>query len=260
MYMSLIYEKRGKIALIQLNRPEAMNSIDPETEVELQEAWEDFQADPDVWVAIFTGTGEKAFCTGSDLKKTMPPKESFAQITVNGLGKKHFVPPFKSYKPIICAVNGYCLGGGLEMALMCDIIIGSESSSYGLTEVKIGSIPGLGGTQRIARRIPFGAAMKMLLTAERLPAEEAYRLGLITEVVPNDQLLDRAFEIAEKICENAPLSVRAVKMAVTEGLEMTLEQGIAFENLTWGMLRDTKDRIEGRVAFSEKRKPNYKGE
>ena len=258
--MSLIFEKRGKVAIIQLNRPKAMNSIDPETEVELKKAWDEFQTDPNLWVAIFTGTGEKAFCTGSDLKKTMPPKESFAQITLNGSGKRNFVPPFSQYKPIICAVNGYCLGGGLEMALMCDFIIGSESSSYGLTEVKIGSMPGLGGTQRLSRRIPYSAAMKMLLTAERIDAQEAFRLGLIAEVVPNDQLLDRAIELAEKICENAPLSVRAVKMAVNEGLEMNLEQGISFENLAWGMLRDTKDRLEGRKAFAEKRKPDYRGE
>ncbi len=258
--MSLIYEKRGKVAIIQLNRPEAMNSIDPETEIELKKAWEDFQEDPNLWVAVFTGTGDRAFCTGSDLKKTMPPKESFAQITLNGLGKRDFVPPFKQYKPMIAAINGYCLGGGLEMALMCDFIIGGETSSYGLTEVKIGSMPGLGGTQRIARRLPYGAAMKMLLTADRINAQEAYRLGLIAEVVPNDQVLARAIDLAEKICENAPLSVRAVKMAVNEGLEMTLEQGMALENLAWGMLRDTKDRIEGRVAFAEKRKPDYKGE
>lgn len=258
--MSLIYEKKGRIAFIILNRPEAMNSIDPETEKELTEAWRDFETDPNVWVAIFSGAGERAFCTGSDLKKTMPPKESFAQITLSGAGKKGFVPPFNQYKPIICAVNGYAIGGGLEMAMMCDIIIGSETSQYGLSEVKIGSMPGLGGTQRLPRKIPYAHAMKMLLTGERIDAQEAYRLGLITEVVPNDRLLERAEELANKICDNAPLAVRAVKMAVNEGLEMSLEKGMALENLTWGMLRDTKDRIEGRVAFAEKRKPVYQAE
>jgi enoyl-CoA hydratase/carnithine racemase len=261
MYMSsLIYEKKGRIAVITLNRPEVMNAIDPEMQQLLAEAWKDFAYDPEVWVAILTGAGDKAFCTGSDLKKTMPPKESFAQLTLGGKANKEFLPPLNQWKPIICAVNGYAIGGGLELALCCDLIIGSEKSQYGLSEVKIGSMPGIGGTQRLPRRIPYSAAMKMLLTGDRIDANEAYRLGLITEVVPQDQLLEAAEKLAQKICDNAPLSVRAVKMAVNRGLEMSLEQGLEFENFAWGMLRDTKDRIEGRVAFAEKRKPEYKGE
>lgn len=256
----LIYEKKGKIAYFTLNRPEAMNAIDPEMQEALNKAWEDFVNDREVWVGILTGAGERAFCTGSDLKKTMPPKESFAQLTL-GVGKQStFLPPFNQWKPLICAVNGYAVGGGLELALACDIIIGSENAKFGLSEVRIGSMPGMGGTQRLPRRIPYSAAMKMMLTGEFIDAQEAYRLGLITDVVPANKLMETAEQIAQKICENAPLSVRAVKMAVNRGMDMTLEQGMLLENFTWGILRDTKDRIEGRKAFAEKRKPVYRGE
>lgn len=257
---SLIFEKKGKIAVLTLNRPEAMNALDPELQQLLQDAWIEFTQDPDLWVAILTGTGDKAFCTGSDLKKTMPPKESFAQLMFDGGLTSKVTPPLKMWKPVICAVNGYAVGGGLELALACDVIIGSENSKYGLSEVRIGSIPGAGGTQRLPRRIPYQAAIRMLLTGERVDANEAYRLGLITEVVPREQLMAAAERLALQICENAPLSVRAVKMAASKGMEMSLEQGLELEKMLWGTLRDTKDRIEGRIAFAEKRKPVYKGE
>lgn len=258
---SLIFEKKGKIAILTLNRPEAMNSMDPELQQNLADAWEEFSQDSNLWVAILTGAGDRAFCTGADLKKTMPPKESFAQQILGGFGDSRGVTPsLKEWKPVICAVNGYAIGGGLELALACDIIIGSENSSYGLSEVKIGSIPGAGGTQRLPRRIPYQAAMKMLLTGLRIDAYEALKYGLISEITPQDQLLETAEKLALQICENAPLAVRAVKMAATRGMEMSLEQGLELEKLLWGTLRDTKDRIEGRVAFSEKRKPAYVGE
>jgi len=258
---SLIFERKGKIALLTLNRPEAMNSLDPELLQQLSNVWKEFAQDPDLWVAIITGAGDKAFCTGADLKKTMPPKESFAQLMLNGLEKtSDAFPPLKQWKPVICAVNGYAIGGGLELALACDLIIGSENSQYGLSEVKIGSIPAGGGTQRLPRRIPYQAAMKMMLTGARINAQEAYQLGLITEIVPEELLLETAEKIALKICENAPLAVRAVKLAVTQGMEMRLEQGLQLEKNLWGTIRDSKDRIEGRVAFAEKRKPVYTGE
>lgn len=258
---SLIFEKKDKVAIITLNRPEAMNSIDPELSKKLTDVWEEFTQDPDLWVAILTGAGDRAFCTGADLKKTMPPKESFAQQILGGIDKVNSITPsLKQWKPVICAVNGYAIGGGLELALACDIIIGSEKSQYGLSEVRVGSMPGAGGTQRLPRRIPYQAAMKMMLTGDRIDAQEAHRLGLVTEVVPQEKLLETAEELALKICNNAPLSVRATKMAAIRGMEMSLEQGLEFEKLLWGTLRDTKDRIEGRKAFAEKRKPDYKGE
>ncbi len=258
---SLIYEKRGKIAYLTLNRPDALNAIDPELQELLNDAWEDFVNDHSLWVAILTGAGDRSFCTGADLKKTMPPKESFAQLTFNGRNfVVPFLPPLDQWKPIICAINGYAIGGGLELALSCDIIIASENAQFGLSEVRVASIPGAGGTQRLPRRIPYAIAMKMLLTGERIDAREAYRIGLVSEVVPHEELLPTAERIAQQICENGPLAVRAVKMAVTKGLDMPLSQGLELERLLWGTLRDTKDRIEGRKAFAEKRKPQYRGE
>lgn len=257
--MALLYTVENKIATVTLNRPEVMNAIDPETEQQLIEVWNEIRSNPEIWVMILTGAGNKAFCTGADMKKTMPPKESFASRFIHTNGEL-FIEKMNMNKPIIGAINGYALGGGLELALACDIRIASESASFGLPEVKSATIPGAGGTQRIARMIPYAYAMKMLLTGERISSEEALRIGLITDVVPRDQLLPKAKEIAEKICNNGPLAVRAVKTAVKSGLNMPLEQALGYEQLLWGVLRDSKDRIEGRKAFAEKRRPNFIGE
>jgi E-phenylitaconyl-CoA hydratase len=256
--MAVIYEKRDRIAYIILNRPEAMNSLDPETHQELEDIFTDFDQDDSVWVAILSGTGEKAFCTGSDLKKTMPPATSVAE-TYFTKQTKSLMRDLKVSKPIICAINGYALGGGMEMALACDIRIAAEHASFGLTEVKIGSIPGGGGTQRLPRLIPLSYAMKLLLTGDRISAQEALKLGIVSDVVPMSELMNTAEEIAQKIVSNAPLSVRAIKKAVVEGIDRTLDEGIQLERLLFNMLRDTEDRIEGRRAFAEKRKPNFQG-
>lgn len=256
--MAIIYEKKDRNAYITLNRPEAMNALDPETHKELEEAFEDFNADDDVWVAIFTGAGEKAFCAGSDLKKTMPPSTSVAE-TYFSPSTKTIMRDLKVNKPIICAVNGYALGGGMEMALASDICVASENAVFGLTEVKIGSIPGGGGTQRLPRKIPLAHAMKILLTGERISAQKAQEMGFVTDVVPQSELMKTAEEIAQKIVNNAPLSVQATKKAVMDGLQLSLEQGIQLERQLFNMLRDTEDRIEGRKAFAEKRKPEFKG-
>jgi E-phenylitaconyl-CoA hydratase len=257
--MGLKYEKKQHYAIMTLNRPEALNALDPETMQELYETFEDFNNDNDMRAVILTGSGDRSFCTGADLKKTIPTAgdESFV---VGYLQKTtHFIDSMKSMKPIICAINGYAIGGGLELALACDIRIASKNASFGLSEVKIASIPGAGGTQRLTRAVPQAIAMKMLLTGERIDSEEAYRIGLISDLVEWDQLLPYAEKVAQSICENGPLAVRAVKKVVTEGNDMNLEQGLMLERLMWGSLRDTEDRIEGRRAFGEKRKPQYKG-
>jgi E-phenylitaconyl-CoA hydratase len=256
--MALIYEKKDRVAYIKFNRPEAMNALDPETHEQLEEVFEDFNKDDDAWVAILTGTGEKAFCAGADLKKTMPPSTSVAE-TYFKPNTKSIMRDLKVIKPVICAVNGYALGGGMEMALSCDIRIASENATFGLTEVKIGSIPGGGGTQRLPRMIPMSHAMKILLTGDRISAKEALELGIVSDVVPLEELLSTAEEIARKIVNNAPLSVRAIKKAVVDGIEMSLDQGLQLERSLFNILRDTEDRIEGRKAFAEKRKPIYRG-
>lgn len=254
--MGVDYKVEGHVAYITLNRPEAMNSLDPESWVGLHQHLRSAKADPEVRVVVLTGAGEKAFCTGSDMKKTMPPTTNFASTYFD---EEHMFGPFEMWKPLVCAINGYCLGGGLEMALACDIRISSTTASFGLTETKVGSLPGLGGTQRLIRSIPRAYAMRMLLTAERIDAQEAHRLGLVSDVVPPDQLMAKAKEIAEKIASNAPLSVKAAKQAILVGSDLPVKQGSQFEYLLWGILRDTEDRIEGRKAFAEKRPPEYKG-
>jgi E-phenylitaconyl-CoA hydratase len=257
--MSLLYEKRGGVAIVTLNRPEAMNSIDPETRLELREAWRQAAHDSEVGCIVLTGAGEKAFCTGSDLKKTMPPKESVAQLAFGPSESNHLLAGMDIDTPFICAINGYAMGGGMELALACDVRIASENAQFALSEVRIGSIPGAGGTQNLPRLIGRSDAMLMLLTGERFDAHEALRMGLISKVVPQAQLLDSALTIAGRIAQNAPLSVRAVKRLVRDGSSLPLDQAIAMESYVFSMLRDTEDRIEGRRAFQEKRLPVYRG-
>ena len=257
--MSLRFEVDQHVATITLNRPEAMNSIDPQTRAQLHEAWARIKTDDKVRVAILTGAGEKAFCTGSDLKKTMPPKESFAELTFGRDESDHLLAGLDTDKPLICAINGYAMGGGMELALACDIRIASENAQFALSEVRIGSIPGAGGTQRLPRAIGASNAMLMLLTGDRFDAQEALRIGLVSKVVPQSELLDQARAIAQRIAQNAPLSVRAIKRLVYQGLDMPLPAAMDAERYVFGLLRDTEDRIEGRKAFQEKRVPNYKG-
>jgi E-phenylitaconyl-CoA hydratase len=257
--MGVLYEVADRVATITLNRPEALNSLDPESLVELNDAFQRANADADVRVVILTGTGGKAFCTGSDLKKTMPPKESFAELT---FGRPKWLYPFAGMeidKPTVCAVNGYALAGGMELALACDIRIASTNAQFGQSEVCIGSIPAAGGTQRLPRMIGMSDAMLMMLTGYSISAEEALRIGLVSRIVPPDDLIAVAREIALRIAGNAPLAVRAVKRLVRDGMDMPLLAAIQAEQFALGLLRDSEDRLEGRRAFQEKRKPNYQG-
>lgn len=254
--MGVLFEKDGHVAIVTLNRPDALNALDPESWEELKQTWHNIKNDPEIRVTVLTGAGDRSFCTGSDMKKTMPPKESFSSTYFE---TESLIASMEMWKPIICAINGFAIGGGLEMALACDIRIASSKASFGLSEVKVGSLPGLGGTQRLLRVIPSAIAMKMLLVGDRINAAEAYRVGLVSDVVEPDELLNYAKEMAKKIANNAPLSVKAAKQAVVVGSDLPIKQGMAYENLLWGILRDTEDRIEGRVAFAEKRPPQYKG-
>ena len=257
--MSIIYEVKDSVATIVLNRPEAMNSLDPESLAELNNAFETANRDESVRVVVLTGNGDKAFCTGSDLKKTMPPKESFAELT---FGKPRWLYPFAGMeidKPMICAVNGFALAGGMELALACDIRIASSNAQFGQSEVCVGSIPAAGGTQRLPRMVGMSDAMLMMLTGDRIDAETALRIGLVSRVVPLESLMDEAMKIARRIADNAPLAVRAVKRLVRDGLDLPLLTAIQAEQFALGLLRDTEDRLEGRRAFQEKRKPVFAG-
>lgn len=257
--MSVIVEVADHVATITLNRPEAMNSIDPEMRRELKQVWARIHADDAIRVAILTGAGEKAFCTGSDLKKTMPSGDSFARATFGQAESDHLLAGLTTDKPLLCAINGYAMGGGMELALACDIRIASDNAQFALSEVRIGSIPGAGGTQRLPRAIGASSAMLMLLTGDRIDAAEALRIGLVSKVVPAAELLPAAQAIARRIAQNAPLAVRAVKRLVQQGMDMPLPAAMDTERYVFGLLRDTEDRIEGRRAFQEKRTPAYQG-
>lgn len=257
--MAVDIKVENHIAKVTLNRPEAMNSVDPDMRNELYALWDRLREDRDIRVAIITGAGEKAFCTGADLKKTMPPQESFAELSF-GLNKPGtMMHGFGSDTPVICAVNGYALGGGMELALACDICICSDNSKFGLTEARIGSIPGSGGVQRLPRTVSKSDAMYLLLTGDTIDATEALRMGIVSRVVPQAQLMDAADEIARRIANNAPLSVRAIKRQVMQGLDMPLEHALEMDRYAYGLLRNTEDRIEGRLAFQQKRVPHYRG-
>jgi enoyl-CoA hydratase/carnithine racemase len=259
-FENVIYEKKDRLAYVTLNRPDRRNAIDPQTSHELRQAFEDFRDDDDAWVAIVTGAGEVAFSAGADLvamakamaggtAEGVPMNVPFAGITRN----------FECYKPMIAAINGYCLAGGLELALCCDIRVAAEHAEFGLPEPKRAIIPGAGGTQRLPRAVPLAFAMELMLTGDRFDAQTALRFGLVSRVVPADKVIATAEEIAGKILECGPLAVRAVKQAVLQGGEMALEDGLKLESTLIGTVFASEDAREGPRAFAEKRKPEYRG-
>ncbi len=255
--MGIDYVKEGKIATIILNRPEALNAITPEMLRQLSEAFVDFRDDEQLMVGIITGAGEKAFSIGADIE-TMLPEMKKARV------QKLPEPPtimcgLTTWKPLIAAINGACLGGGLELALACDLRIASENATFGMPEVTLGLIPGWGGTQRLPRAIPLAKAEEMLLTGRPINAQEAYRVGLVNRVVPLPQLMSAARQLAELLCKPAPLAVRAAKQAILQGIEVTLEDGIALERQLNDSLLTTEDFEEGCRAAIEKRRPAFKG-
>jgi len=253
--MAIDYKKEGKVAIFTLNRP-PVNAVNMDVVRELHEAMVGFRDDPDLWVGIITGAGEKAFSAGADIKDTLPfMKEyrdspwEFPASLWRGL---------EIWKPLIAAINGLAVGGGLEIALACDIRIASEKARLGTPEVTLGLIPGWGATQRLPRMVPWCKAAEILLTGRLIDAQEAYRIGLVNEVVPPEAVMPKAMEWAEVICQAAPLAVRAAKEAMIRGYSLTLEDGLRLENSLNGYLFGTEDFTEGTTAFVEKRKPDYK--
>ncbi len=255
--MSVDYRKEGKIAFFTLNRPEALNVIDIESLEELSRTLINFKGDDSLLVGIITGTGERAFSVGADIRSILPQfKED--------KGKRWSGPPtilrgLDLWKPMIAAVNGYALGGGLELALACDIRIAAENAMFGMPEVTLGIIPGWGGTQRLPRVIPQAKAAEMFFTGKPIDAREAYRIGLVNKVVPPAQLMAAAQEMAESICRHAPLAVRAAKQAMLLGADCSLEDGMDMEKTLIDYLVTTEDFEEGSQAFLSKRKPDFKG-
>ncbi|VTU23064.1 2,3-dehydroadipyl-CoA hydratase [Variovorax sp. PBS-H4] len=247
------------VAIVTLDRPEAMNSIDPESNEQLLEIWDEVSSNEEIRVLVLTGAGERAFCTGADLKKTMPPADSPARQVFRG-GAKHFnFGTLQTHKPVLAAINGFALGGGLELALLADIRVCSDNAQFGLPEVRVGSIPGAGGTQRLIRAVGQSDAMRLLLTGDRIDAVEALRIGLVSRVVPLPDLLETALGLARTMAANAPLAMTAVKRLAMMGRELPLAAGLELERQAFGVLRDTEDRLEGRRAFAEKRPPVFRG-
>jgi enoyl-CoA hydratase/carnithine racemase len=258
-YKNVLYRTEGHLAYVTINRPERRNAIDPATSHELKAAFEDFKADDEAWVAILTGAGEQAFSAGADLVAMSKA------LSGGGDGVPMNVPfggitrGYECWKPIIAAINGYCLAGGLELALSCDIRIAAEHAEFGLPEPKRAIIPGAGGTQRLPRAVPLAFAMELLLTGDRFDAATALRFGLVSRVVQATELMSTVETIAGKILENGPLAVRAVKEVAMRGLDMTLEDGLRLEAQKTGPIFSTEDAREGPLAFAQKRKPVYKG-
>jgi enoyl-CoA hydratase/carnithine racemase len=252
--MSIDYKKEGKIAIFTINRPEAFNAIDVETWQELNKAMVDFRDDHELWVGIVTGAGNKAFSSGADVKDTLPFMKEHSHWLWPAAPKNGI----DLWKPLIAAINGVALGGGLEIALACDIRIASENARLGTPEVTLGLIPGWGGTQRLPRIIPWAKAAEILLTGKPIDAQEAYRIGLVNKVVPQDELMPTAKEWAEVICQAGPLGVRAAKQAMIRGYSLHLEDGLRLEGSLFDYLFSTEDYEEGTAAFTEKRKPNFK--
>jgi enoyl-CoA hydratase/carnithine racemase len=254
--MVIDYEKEGRVAVFTINRPEAINSMNMEAVRQLHQAMVDFRDDPELWVGIITGAGDRAFCSGADIKDAL-------FFMKEHRGDPWSFPPqiwrgFELWKPLIAAINGLALGGGLEIALACDLRIASENARLGTPEVNLGLMPGWGGTQRLPRAIPWCKAAEILLMGRPIDAQEAYRIGLVNKVVPQDEVMSTAKEWAEVICQAGPLAVRAAKEVMIRGSSMTLEEGLRLESSLFNYLLGTEDFAEGAAAFKEKRKPTFK--
>ncbi|MFP5110216.1 crotonase/enoyl-CoA hydratase family protein [Neobacillus sp. C211] len=254
-------ENDGRIFIITINRPEAMNAINQETWIEIGESIEFFNRSNEYVVAILTGAGNRSFCAGADLKalsrgESIIPSSDEANWGFAGI-VKHY-----TNKPIIAAVNGFALGGGTEIALACDIVIASENATFGLPEVKRGIIAGAGGLLRLPRQIPLKIASELIFTGDTLSADAAAKWGLVNHVVPHELVIDKAIEVAKKIADNAPVAVRASKDIVYKGLDVPIDHpqtGWDINDQYVAVVMESEDSLEGPRAFAEKRQPVWKG-
>jgi enoyl-CoA hydratase/carnithine racemase len=252
-------ERSGHLTIITIDREDRLNAIDAEAGRQLGQAFEEFEADTDQWVAILTGTG-RAFCTGNDLVAMSKGggRGIIQRPGSHGYGFASICKRFPLYKPVIGAINGFAVAGGLELALVCDILVAGESAKFGLTEVRWGLMPMGGGTQRLPRSIPRSLANYLILTGEQIDASQAKEWGLVSHVVPDADLLAEAHRIAGKILERGPLAVWAAKEAMQRGADMPLEQGLAYEDAIGRQVLASEDSKEGPRAFAEKRRPQFK--
>ena len=248
----------GDLAIVTLDRQERLNALNAEVFTELGEAFDSLRYDDQVRGVIVTGAGDKAFVAGADIGE-LAKLDALSGVQVSRPGQGVFRAIERFPKPVLAAVGGYALGGGCELALACHMRVGSENARFGLPEVGLGIIPGYGGTIRLARLVGLGRAVEMALTGEMIDAEAALDMGLITHVVPQEELLARAKEILRKVTKNGPLAVRMVLESIYRGLDTTLVEATGVESTLFGLLASTEDMREGMTAFLEKRKPDFKG-
>jgi enoyl-CoA hydratase len=261
-YQTIIYEVKDHVAWVTFNRPESMNAMNRQMTGELIEACREVEEDVNVRLAIFTGAGEKAFSAGMDLKEraetVFSPIERRQQKLTNKIYTQARAVAAIT-KPTIAAIRGYCVGGGLEFALACDLRVAADDAKLGLTEVRRGIIPGAGGTQRLTRAVGITKAMEMCLTGDTVSGLEAKALGLVNHSVPSAEVLKAAEELANRVLKGAPISVAFIKEAIKKGVELPLEEGLRLEADLSALIGSTEDAKEGPRAFAEKRAPVWKG-
>jgi enoyl-CoA hydratase len=256
-YETLLVERRNRVAIITINRPEKRNALNIKTREEGAQVLEELSADESIRVVIFTGAGDKAFIAGADIAE-FKGRTAITQREVM-LGRSLFTAIDNFPKPVIAMVNGYCLGGGCELALSCDLRIASDKASFGQPEINLGIIPGGGGTQRLTRLIGEGKAMELILTGDIIDAQTAYNLGLVNMVVPAADLEAKTIELANRIADKSPVALRMAKEAVKLASRSNLDEGLRREVDLFALCFSSEDKDEGVSAFLEKRKPNFKG-
>ena len=256
-YETLLLERRDRVAIITINRPEKRNALNIKTREEGAALLEDLRSDDSVGVVLFTGAGDKAFIAGADIAE-FEGRTAITQREVM-LGRSLFTAIDTFPKPVIAMISGYCLGGGCELALACDIRVASDTASFGQPEINLGIIPGGGGTQRLTRLVGEGKAMELILTGEIIDAKTAFSIGLVNHVVPQDQLKAKTMEIANRIADKSPVALRLAKDAVKAASRSNLDEGLRREVDLFALCFSSEDKDEGVRAFLEKRKPVFKG-
>ncbi|HQY91951.1 enoyl-CoA hydratase-related protein [Caldilinea sp.] len=254
-YANLLVRQEGRVGIVQLHRPQALNALSGDLMDELIRALQAFDADDSIGCIVVTGS-EKAFAAGADIKQ-MAGASVVEMMSSPFIGYWDAVQ--KVSKPIVAAVSGYCLGGGCELAMTCDLIVASDTAQFGQPEINLGIIPGAGGTQRLTRAVGKSVAMDMVLTGRRISAQEALAFGLVSRVFPAQSFLDDSIALAAEIADKAPVALRVAKEAVNRAFESTLAEGVLFERRAFNLLFATEDQKEGMAAFVEKRKPDWKG-